>query len=301
MLYPMTELLRDAEKHHYAVGYFEAFNMDALLACLEAAERTKSPIIIGFGGQFLSSPKRKSVEDVYIYGAVAKAAAERSSVPAATLLNEADRIDMLYQGMNAGFGAVMYQKEGEKKEDTLRITQEICKIARYMGVDVESEVGCLPTAGAGTKNIAAGYNTDVGYAKEFVSKTGVDALAVSIGNIHLLESGKASLDFDLLKELRHVIPVPLVLHGGTGVAPDDMKRAILTGISKVNVGTVLKRSYINAIRPFYTEKNLDTADAHATIGWGGENDMLSVGREAITNKILEFIDIFGCAGMAAHY
>ena len=135
-------------------------------------------------------------------------------------------------------------------------------------------------------------------AKNFVKQTGIDALAVAIGNVHLLEGKKAPLDFELLDRLHHEIDIPLVLHGGTGVAPADMKQAIQLGISKVNVGTVLKREYINAIRPFYTEKNLDSIDTHKTIGWGGEDDMICVGRQAISDKICEFIDMFGCAGKA---
>jgi ketose-bisphosphate aldolase len=301
MLYSMARLLKDAEARHYAVGYFEAFNMDAMLACLDAAEETKSPIIIGFGGQFLSSPKRKYREDIYTYGAVAKTSAERAEVPVATLLNEADRIEMVYQGMNAGFSAVMYQKEGENEDDTLQITCEVCKTAHYMNVDVESEVGRLPMANVTNGTQDVGRNTDPVYALKFVEKTRIDALAVAIGNVHLLETSKANLDFDLLKILHRKIPVPLVLHGGTGVAAEDMKKAISLGIAKVNVGTVLKRSYINAIRPFYTERNLNEIDTHATIGWGGDDDMISVGREAVKNKILEFIDLFGCSGMAKHF
>lgn len=299
MIYTMKRMLADAEKGGYAVGYFEAFNMDALLAVLDAAEKTKSPVIIGFGGQFLSSPKRETKEDIYAYGALARRTAQRASVPVAVLLNEADQVDMIYQGMNAGFNAVMYQKEGEQKEDTLRITAEICRVAHYLGVDVESEIGSLPCADISTGRQDEGENTDVAYAKEFVTMTGIDALAVAIGNVHLLEDSKAALDFELLEKLHREIDVPLVLHGGTGVAADDMKRAIRLGISKVNIGTVLKRQYINALRPFYTDMDLDKINTHATIGWGGDTDMISCGRQAITDKVLEFIDMFGCAGKAA--
>ncbi|GHU63217.1 fructose-bisphosphate aldolase [Clostridia bacterium] len=301
MFVPMRKILRDAEKNAYAVGYFEAFNMDALLACLDAAIETRSPIIIGFGGQFLSSPKRKEPENIYLYGALAKAAAEHSDIPVATLLNESDRIDMVYQGMKAGFGAVMYQKEPESEEDTLRITREVCKVAHYLNIDVESEVGRLPMQNIATGTADAGQNTDVAYAKKFVSETDIDALAVAIGNVHLLESSKADLDFDLLKSLHANVPVPLVLHGGTGISDEDIKKAIRLGITKMNVGTVLKRCYINALKPFYKEKEIDKIDTHVTIGWGGNDDMISAGRDAIRDKIHEFIEVFGSAGMAKHF
>ena len=102
MLYPMKRLLRHAEKHQYAVGYFEAFNMDCMLAVLTAAEQSDSPVIIGFGGQFVGSKKRAVKENIYHYGAVAAEAAKRSAVPCAVILNEADDIDMVLSGHERG-------------------------------------------------------------------------------------------------------------------------------------------------------------------------------------------------------
>lgn len=297
-LVSMKELLKHAQDNHYAIGYFESFNMDAMLGVLDAAEKKNSPVIIGFGGQFVSSPKRKVRESIYNYGAVAREAAVRSSVPVAVLLNEADIEDMIYQGMNAGFNAVMYQKMGEDFNETIKITKEICRIAHMLGIDVESEVGELPCADISTGNQTNGKNTDVAQAKFFIEETGVDALAVAIGNVHLLEGGKAPLDYELLAKLRHEIPVPLVLHGGTGISVEDMKKAISMGIAKVNVGTVLKRAYINAVGGFYTKKDISKVDPHITIGWGGDDDMISCGRAAIAEKVEEFIDIFGSADKA---
>jgi len=301
MLVSMKEMLNKASEGKYAVGYFEAFNMDCMLAVLDAAEATNSPVIIGFGGQFVSSPKREVKENIYNYGALAREAAIRSSVPVAVLLNEADIEDMIYQGMNAGFNAVMYQKMGEDFEDTVRITKEICRVAHMLGIDVESEVGELPTADISTGTQTAGCNTDVEVAKKFIEETGIDALAVAIGNVHLLEGDKAPLDYELLKQLKAAVDVPLVLHGGTGVAPEDLRKAIELGISKVNVGTVMKRAYINAIEKFYAERDLSHVDPHVTIGWGGEEDMLSCGRKAIAEVVAGFMEEFGCCGKALNY
>ena len=301
MLYSMKKMLLNARENKYAVGYFEAFNMDCLLAVLDAAEAAHSPVIIGFGGAFLSSAKRETPENIYHYGTLAQEAAMRSSVPVAILLNEADREDVIYQGMDAGFNAVMYQKPGEALEDTLRITREICRVAHMLDICVESEVGELPCADISTGTQSAGHNTDVQAAKRFVQETGVDALAVAIGNVHLLEGKKATLDFDLLERLAGEIEIPLVLHGGTGVAPEDMKKAISMGIAKVNVGTVMKRAYIDAVGEFYTKKDVSRVDPHVTIGWGGRDDMLSSGRKAIANTVLEFMDMFGSRGMAEKY
>ena len=297
-IYSMKKLLHHARKNKYAVGYFEAFNMDALLAVLTAAESKDSPVIIGFGGQFVGSPARDVKEDIYNYGAVAKMAAQRSGVPAAVLLNEADSEEMVFQGMHAGFNAVMYQKQGENFSDTVKITKEICRVAHYLGIDVESEVGELPMANITANTITKGSFTNTAQAEKFVQDTGIDALAVSIGNIHLLESKKSTINFDLLGELVRNIGIPLVLHGGTGVSDEDMKKAIEMGIAKVNVGTAMKRAYLIAIDNYRKEKDIENIDPHITIGWGGGQDMISCGRAAITEKVAEFIDLFGSAGKA---
>lgn len=298
-LVSMKKLLHHAQENRYAVGYFESFNMDSLLGVLDAAEQSNSPVIVGFGGQFISSPKRARQDSIYGFGAFARAAAARASVPAAVLLNEADVEDMLYQGMNAGFNAVMYQKTGEPQADTLSITKELCRVAHMLDIDVESEVGELPSADISTGVLTAGRNTDVETAKAFVQETGIDALAVAIGNVHLLEDAKAQVDFDLLERLRREIPVPLVLHGGTGMSRADMQKTIRFGISKVNVGTALKRAYIQAVRRFYTEMDIDRIDPHVTIGWGGDDDMIACGRRAIAEKTMEFIEMFGSVGRAS--
>jgi ketose-bisphosphate aldolase len=296
----MKKLLNHAQENAYAVGYFEAFNMDAMLGVLDAAESRNSPVIIGFGGQFLCGGQRTVSEDIYIYGALAKKAAERAKVPAAVLLNESESEDMIYQGMNAGFGAVMYQKNGEAFEDTLRITKQICYVAHKLGIDVESEIGELPCADVATSKRTAGANTDAEQAKYFIGQTGIDALAVAIGNVHLLENGKAEIDYELLKTLRKVIPVPLVLHGGTGLDREDFKKVISHGISKINIGTALKRAYIETVGGFYSnsERDISRINPHVTIGWGGEHDMICRGRAAVAKKAGEYMDMFGSADKA---
>lgn len=302
-LVSMKNLLENARKNAYAVGYFEAFNMDAMLGALDAAESKNSPVVIGFGGQFLGSSLRDKIEDIYIYGALAKKAAERAKVPVATLLNESGSEDMIYQGMHAGFGAVMYQKSGEPFEETLCVTRQICHVAHALGVDVESEIGELPCAELSDGSRTAGAKTDVKQARYFVEQTKIDALAVAIGNVHLLEDGKADIDYGLLKILSEEIPVPLVLHGGTGLSREDFFKVISLGVSKINIGTALKRAYIEAVGKFYSgsKGDISRTNPHVTIGWGGENDMISCGRAAIAKKIGEYMDIFGSSGKAAHF
>ena len=108
-LVTMKSLMNHALENKYAVGYFESWNLEAVLSVIDAAERINSPIIIGFSGNFLGNDERRIAENIYHYGSLGKAIAEHSEVPTAFLLNEADKVSMLINGLKAGFNAIMHQ------------------------------------------------------------------------------------------------------------------------------------------------------------------------------------------------
>jgi ketose-bisphosphate aldolase len=297
-LVTMKRLMDHALLNGYAVGYFEAWNMDSILAVVDAAERTKSPVIIGFGGQFIGSGKRTIQENIYHYGALGRAIAENAKVPCALLLNEAHEVPMLIQGLKAGFNAIMYEDHDISIEEFTEINKYLVRTAHYLGADVEAEIGELPNASIATGSVSSGHKTDPDEAARFVEETGIDALAVSVGNVHLLENKKSDLDFDLITELRKKIKVPLVLHGGTGISPENLKEAIRLGMCKVNIGTVMKRAYLKAIQLYLGTHNVDKTDPHDVIGRGGNEDMLSVAREAVADEVVKFMKIFGCENKA---
>lgn len=292
-LVSMRKLMDHALNNNYAVGYFEAWNMESILAVVDAAEQTKSPVIIGFGGQFIGSKRRTVQENIYHYGYLGRAIAEQTKIPVAFLLNEAHEIELLVNGIKAGFNAIMYENHEATMEEFIEINKYLVKTAHYVGVDVEAELGKLPDADISTNTISEGEKTDPDEAVYFVNKTGIDALAVSIGNIHLLENGKAELDFDLIRTLKQKVKVPLVLHGGTGISVEDLKEAIALGMCKVNVGTILKRTYLKTIQEIMNVNQIDKLDPHDLIGRGGEADILSSARAAIAEEVVKFIKIFG--------
>ncbi len=163
---------------------------------------------------------------------------------------------------------------------------------------IGAEVGELPDSDISTNTINGGKKTDPDEAEYFVKETGIDALAIAVGNIHLLEGKKAELDFELIRTLRKKIKVPLVLHGGTGISPDNLKEAIKLGICKVNVGTVLKRAYIKSIQSYLKSHEVDKMDPHDVIGRGGDIDMLCEARAAVAEEVLKYIKILGCENKA---
>ncbi|MEP7257063.1 MAG: class II fructose-bisphosphate aldolase [Flavitalea sp.] len=297
-LVSMNLLMSHALANKYAVGYFEAWNMESILAVVDAAQQTKSPVIIGFGGQFIGSKKRTIKENIYHYGCLGKAIAEDASVPVALLLNEAHEVPLLIHGMNAGFNAVMFEGNGMPMEEFIKINQYLVRKAHSLNAFVEAEVGRLPDSDISTNTISEGEMTDPDEAAHFVKETGIDALAVAVGNVHLLEGKKASLDFNLIKKLRKKIKIPLVLHGGTGVADDDLKFAVELGMCKVNVGTILKRAYIKSIQNYLKEYNVEKMDPHNVIGRGGELDMLCAARASVCGEVVRYIKTIGSENMA---
>ncbi len=290
--------MRHALANKYAVGYFEAWNMESILAVMDAAEQTNSPVVIGFGGQFLGSKKRKLKENIYHYGDLGKAIAQHSKVPVALLLNEAHEVSLLMNGLKSGFNAIMIEGNGMPIHESIEINKYLVRTAHYFGADVEAEVGKLPDSDISDGTINGGEKTNVDEAIYFVKETAVDALAVAVGNVHLLENKKAELDFELITTLRKKISVPLVLHGGTGIAFEDLKEAIRLGMCKVNVGTALKRAYLDYIQSYLSDHHVEKMDPHNVIGRGGEEDMLCGAREAITDVILDFMKVLGCENKA---
>jgi ketose-bisphosphate aldolase len=296
-LVEMTALLAHALKNGYAVGYFEAWNLESLLAVREAAEKAGSPVIIGFNGKFLGNPARTLKEDIHVYGAMGRAVAARSPVPMSFILNEADNVGLLLEGLDAGFNVIMH--EGCALDKSTAINKQLVKAAHARGAAVEAELGELPHAETG--RLSGGVRTDPEEARAFVEATGVDALAVSVGNVHILEGRTSSLDLELITALRRRVPVPLVLHGGTGIAPQDLKKAIGLGVCKINVGTILRRTFINSLRDFLQNNDVDRLDPGEVTSTGGSQDMMIRARARVAEEVARLMAVFGSTGRAAGF
>jgi ketose-bisphosphate aldolase len=294
----VNDLLAHAKKHKYAVGYFESWNIESTYAVVRAAEKLQSPVIIGYCGEYLNHGERAYKENLYVYASMLQQIAQASTVPVATLLNEADDLPMTYQAIKAGFDMVMFVDDEMPIDELTIVQKKLVEFAHPCGVAVEAELGSLPTADKKTGALKAGANTDPAEAARFVKETGVDALAVAVGNIHLLENKKATIDFDLLEKLYKAIPVPLVLHGGTGVAKPQFAQAIDLGIAKVNVGAGLKRVVIDAEKNYFSKNDVDSMNPNDVFGKGGPLDLATCGQKALMDTVIEFIQAFKSENMA---
>ena len=177
------------------------------------------------------------------YYAALRAALNRARVPVAFLLNETDSFDQIEHGIALGFDAVMVENEFLSKEAYLSLVKQVAELAHAKGVSVEAQVGHLADASAGTGT----EPTEAEAARAFASATRVDALGVAVGNIHILTSGKRSLDLEALARIQAAVEIPLVLHGGTGIPLEQAPQCIQLGVAKVNYGTVLKQAYLAAL------------------------------------------------------
>ena len=290
------QLFNHAKENKYAVGYFESWNLESTLAVVRAAEALKSPVMIGVCGTYIGEPMRRHKENIALYASMLNHIAKEASVPVVTLLNEADDEKLVYQAVKAGFDMVMFApvfaEETLSLDEQIRIQKHIVRYAKACDVMVEAEVGELPLANTATGEMHEGNNTDPQIAARFVKETGIDALAVSIGNCHLMEKEKAQLDLDLLKSISKATDAQLVLHGGTGLNLPDFKAAIDLGIVKVNVGTVLKRACINANKNYLKEHDVDRMNPNDIFGRGLDRDLGIVEQQAIINVVEQYIKAF---------
>jgi ketose-bisphosphate aldolase len=293
-LEPVNELLDHACRNGYGIGYFESWNVESLQGVIDAAEETRSPIIIGFNGEFMSHSKRLAAERISWYGALGKAAAESACVPCGFIFNECAQDDWVRDAVTAGFNLVMPDDPEAPHEQFVRRVADIAEYAHKHGVAVEAEMGELPSGSSGRLE-AGGQPTDPQGAAGFVRDTGIDVLSVSVGNVHIMVKGEQSLDLDLLAKIHKSVPVPLSLHGGTGITADSLTKAVTMGVAKVAYGTYLKQRYLSAVR---AALDSDEANPHKLLSYGGAADVMVAGRQAVHKAVLERIGLLGCCGKA---
>jgi len=296
-LVALPALLDEARRGGYAVGYFEAWDSYSLEAVVEAAEAERSPVIAGFGAMMLD-PGWLDGGGIELLGAVGRAVVERATVPVALLLNETQTYDQAARGVDAGFNAVMIDTHRWSVEDATAAIARLGRVAHARGVAVEGELGSLPDATAGGVDTAHSSLTDPEEAARFVAATGVDCLAVSVGNVHLLEGGHAPIDVERLRAIRDAVDVPLVVHGGTGFPPDAVAAAIRAGVAKFNVGTVLKRRYLQAMLDAGRAALQPGADVHALVGSHKDSDVAVAGKRAMRDAVRELMRMYGSSGRA---
>ena len=235
MLISMIELMKKAREGHYCVPAIAVENEHSVRAAIKAAEEKRSPLIMI--SLFKVNP------DICYFGRIVTDLAIRAGVPVAMCQDHGGTYEEAIWAIRAGFTDVMADRSTLSFEENIAQVSEIVRIAHAVGVGVEAELGHVGIATNYEVDGTSGFTVPA-EAVEYVERTGVDALAVAIGTAHGVYKGVPKLQFELLRELREKVPVPLVLHGGSGTGEENLKRACRMGICKLNISNDLKRGAI---------------------------------------------------------
>ena len=276
MLVNMKNILRKAQEGNYAVGFFNAVNVEMARAIIETAEEIRAPVIVGTAEVLLPAMPLERVAEYLI------PMAKKASVPVAVHYDHGLTFERCMEALRLGFTSIMYDRSTASYDENLKSVAEMVKICHAMGATVEGELGHVgDNEGAGKLLKPSDYYTDPEQAVDFVQKTGVDALAVAVGNAHGDYKFPPKLDFDRISTIANLTGTPLVLHGGSGLSDDDFREAARRGVCKVNIFTDLDKAGRAGI-----EKGLQS-------GAGTVMQLIPHEMEAMKAVVREKINLFG--------
>lgn len=276
-----AQMLKDAQNGGWAVGAFNIENMEMAQAVVAAAEQARAPVMIQ------TTPGTVRYATLALYHANVAALASAASVPVALHLDHGDSYKLATAALEAGYTSVMIDGSALSFEENIALSSHVVETAKGFDVPVEAELGRVGGKEDDTEGEDGGY-TDPAEAAEFVQKSGISSLAVGIGTAHGIYVGTPKLDVERLSAIRRVVDIPLVLHGASGIADEDVQECIHRGICKVNYATELRIAYTNGVKQLLAEAP-NTFDPKK---YG------AAGRDAVKLAVLNRMDVCGCTGRA---
>ncbi|WP_276632611.1 class II fructose-bisphosphate aldolase, partial [Terrisporobacter hibernicus] len=240
------DILKKAQEGKYAVGAFNVENMEMVMAVISAAEEMNSPVIMQ------TTPSTVKYAGLDYFLANAKVAASRAKVPVVMHLDHGSSFELASEAFRAGYTSIMIDGSHSSFEDNIKISKAVVDMCKSSGIAVEAELGKVGGKEDDLDGGDGGF-TDPKEAKLFVEKTGVDSLAVAIGTAHGLYKGEPKLDLDRLSQIKEVVSIPLVLHGGSGIPDSKVQESIKRGICKVNYATELRIAFTKGVTKYLEE------------------------------------------------
>lgn len=278
MLVNFNEMLMSAKKGKYAVPHLNINDLEWTKYILEKCNELQVPVILGVsegaakymgGFNTISGMVKGLLKDLNI------------TIPVCLHVDHGSSKETCMKAIDAGFTSVMIDASRYELEENIKITRDVVEYAHSKGVSVEAEVGHI---GGTEDNItSSATNATLEDCLTLYQNTGIDSLAPALGSVHGFYKGEPNLDFETMKIINENLPIPLVLHGGTGIPDDKIKKAISCGISKININTDLQSVWSKAVREFLTE-NKEAYDPRKIIGSG---------EQAIKKRIEEIVTLFG--------
>lgn len=239
-LVQMKDILIKANQENYGVGAFSVANMEMVIGAIKAAEELSSPLILQI------AEVRLNHSPIHLIGPLMVAAAKKATVPVAVHFDHGITFETIKETLEIGFSSVMFDGSHFPLEENIQRTKEIVALAKQYGATVEAELGRVGGSEDGSEDIEM-LLTSTTEAKRFAEETDVDVLAVAIGNAHGMYNGDPALRLDRLQEINEVVHIPLVLHGGSGISPEDFKQCIQHGVRKINVATATFQNVITVV------------------------------------------------------
>jgi len=241
MLVNLNDILIKAKEGKYGVGLFNAVNVEMARAVIETAEELRAPVIVGTAEILLGAMSLERVAEYLI------PMAQKASVPVCVHYDHGLTFEKCMEALKLGFTSIMYDCSTDCYEDNVEKVARMTEICHAMGVTVEGELGHVgdnegAAEGSDIMDDPSAWFTDVSLAADFVERTGVDALAVAVGNAHGDYKFPPKLDFDRIADIFARTGVPLVLHGGSGLSDEDFRRAVQNGICKINIFTDIDKA-----------------------------------------------------------
>lgn len=290
MLVSLKELMADATEKGYAVGAFNAANLESVMAITQAAEETGKGVILNYAG--VHAPLI-SIDDI---APIMLQFAKKASVPVCVHLDHGDSLEACMKAIQLGFTSVMLDASSADYEANVRDTALIVRLAHSVGVTVEAELGHIFASDIGVgkgpdkMETADSFEslddvyTDPDTAKDFVERTGVDVLAIAFGTAHGVYTVKPKLDLDRITAIREKIDIPFVMHGGSGLTKEEFQTAIHNGIRKINYYTYMSMAGGRAVQKALAEKK---ADENVFF-----HDIPLIGMQAMKEDVKQAIRIF---------
>ncbi|HDR7706893.1 TPA: class II aldolase [Bacillus thuringiensis] len=239
-LVKMKDILIKANQENYGVGAFSVANMEMVMGAIQAAEELRSPLILQI------AEVRLNHSPIHIIGPLMVAAAKKATVPVAVHFDHGMTFGKIKETLEIGFSSIMFDGSHYPLEENIQRTKEVVELAKQYGATVEAEIGRVGGSEDGSEDIEM-MLTSTKEAKRFAEETAVDALAVAIGNAHGMYNGDPDLRLDRLQEINGIVDIPLVLHGGSGISPEDFKQCIQHGVRKINVATATFQNIVSTV------------------------------------------------------
>ncbi|MEG0050984.1 MAG: class II fructose-1,6-bisphosphate aldolase [Terrisporobacter sp.] len=274
-------IFKKAQEEKYAIGAFNVENMEMVMAVISAAEEMNSPVIMQ------TTPSTVKYAGLDYFLANVKVAASRANVPVVMHLDHGSSFELASEAFRSGYTSIMIDGSHGSFEDNIKISKAVVDMCKSSGIAVEAELGKVGGKEDDLDGGDGGF-TDPLEAKEFVERTGIDSLAVAIGTAHGMYKGEPKLDLDRLSQIKEVVSIPLVLHGGSGIPDAKVQESIKRGICKVNYATELRIAFTKGVTK-YLEENKDTIDP---------KKYNKAGMEEVKQFVKEKIKVCGCENRA---